>query len=92
MTSTARPATDHGKRLDMHLCPACSGGVIQPDTHGPEDDLADIRKRDAAYNGEVGVSLADRALNNGDLNGRMQMAADRRMLLRMLDAELSEPR
>lgn len=76
-----------GKRLSMRLCAACDGAVIGGDTHGPDHDLREIRERDAAYD--------SMAVFKGPLSSqptaRLQMAADRRMLLRMLDAELKSP-
>lgn len=73
------------KRVAAAICPACDGTTLAPQTHGPDDDLRAIRERDAAYDS---MPVFQGPLSEQP-TGRLQMAADRRMLLRMLDAALA---
>jgi len=76
------------KRISATICPACGGTTLEGSVpHGPEDDLRAIRERDAAYDS---MSMFREPLSEQP-HARLQMAADRRMLLRMLDAELAQP-
>jgi hypothetical protein len=83
--SVAGGAAMNDKRIRASMCPACGGTTLEGSPpHGPEDDLRAIRDRDAAYDSMP----VFRGPLGEQPTGRLQMAADRRMLLRMLDAEL----